>query len=111
MTAENFGADKRTRVALFTLGVSGSAVNSDTTNDIMSGGASVANYAESVVVEARKSNGQVVSLPVEFAGAKIGMIGLDQANLRLTPELSGAGVVELTLIVAGQRGNSGTILV
>ena len=71
----------------------------------------MANYAESVLVEARKNNGQVVSLPVEFAGAKTGMIGLDQVNLRLTPELRGAGVVELTLIVAGQRSNSATILI
>jgi len=111
MTAENFGADKRTRVALFTTGISASAANSDLTNDVTSGGASVANYAESVVVEARKSNGQVVILPVEFAGARMGMIGLDQVNLRLTPELNGAGVVELTLIVAGQRSNSATIVV
>ena len=109
VTAENFGADKRTRVALFTVGISGGAVNSDTTNDIGSGGASVVNFAESVVVEARKSNGQVVILPVEFAGAANKLIGLDQVTVRLPAELKAAGVVELTMIIAGQRSNSATI--
>jgi hypothetical protein len=33
---------------------------------------------ESVSVEARISNGQVVSLPVDFAGSQSGTIGLDQ---------------------------------
>jgi len=111
MTPENIGADKRTRVALFTMGITGNAANSDTSNDVTSGGVSVTNYAESVVVEARKSDGQVVMLPVEFAGAKAGMMGLDQVNVRLPSELSGAGVVDLTLIIAGQRSNSATIVV
>jgi uncharacterized protein (TIGR03437 family) len=111
LTPENFGPDKRTRVALFTMGVSASAANSDTTNDVGSGGAAEPNYAESVAVEARKSNGQVLILPVEFAGATDRLIGHDQVNLRLTPELGGAGLVQLTLIVAGQRSNSATILI
>jgi uncharacterized protein (TIGR03437 family) len=50
-------------------------------------------------------------LPVEFAGAAERLIGHDQVNVRLTPELGGAGVVQLTLIVAGQRSNSATILI
>ena len=111
LTPENFGADKRTRVALFTMGVSASAANSDITNDVGSGGATEPNFAESVAVEARKSNGQVLMLPVEFAGAADRLIGHDQVNVRLTPELGGAGVVQLTLIVAGQRSNSATILI
>jgi uncharacterized protein (TIGR03437 family) len=109
VTAENFGTDKRTRLALFTVGISGCAVNSDTTNDITIAGASISNFAESVVIEARKSNGQLLNLPVEFAGAQAGMIGLDQVNVRLSEELRGAGVVQLTLIIAGQRSNSATI--
>jgi uncharacterized protein (TIGR03437 family) len=109
VTAENFGADKRTRLALFTVGIGGCAVNSDTTNDVTIAGASMPNFAESVVIEARKSNGQLLNLPVEFAGAQAGMIGLDQVNVRLSEELRGAGIVQLTLIIAGQRSNSATI--
>lgn len=109
VTVKNFGPDKRTRLALFTVGISGCAVNSDTTNDITIGGAAMTNFAESVVVEARKSNGQLLNLPVEFAGAQTGMIGLDQVTVRLSDDLRGAGVVELTLIIAGLRSNSATI--
>ncbi|HEV7684457.1 MAG TPA: hypothetical protein VGO68_20270 [Pyrinomonadaceae bacterium] len=111
LTPENFGADKRTRVALFTMGVSSSAANSDTTNDIGGGGAGEVNFAESVAVEARKSNGEIVMLPVEFAGAADRLVGHDQVNVRLPEELRAAGVVSLTLIVAGQRSNSATILI
>lgn len=111
LTPENFGSDKRTRVALFTMGVSSCAINSDTTNDIGGGGAGEVNFAESVAVEARKSNGQTVMLPVEFAGAADRLVGHDQVNVRLPEELRAAGVVSLTLIVAGQRSNSATILI
>lgn len=111
LTQENFGLDKRTRLALFAIGVSAGALNIDTTNDLQLAGTRVPNFAESVAVEARTSNGQVVSLPVEFAGAQMGMIGLDQVNVRLTPELKASGVVQLTLIIAGQRSNSATVLV
>jgi uncharacterized protein (TIGR03437 family) len=111
MTPENLGADKRTRLALFAMGISASAANSDTSNDIQTAGNRLPNFAESVAVEARLTNGQVVSLPVEFAGTQPGMIGLDQVNVRLTPELRGAGTVALTLIIGGQRSNSGTIFI
>jgi uncharacterized protein (TIGR03437 family) len=111
VTPENLGADKRTRLSLFAIGISAGAANSDTSNDIQVAGTLVPNFAESVAVEARLSNGQVVSLPVEFAGAQPRMIGLDQVNLRLTPELSAAGLVELTLIIGGQRSNSATIFI
>jgi uncharacterized protein (TIGR03437 family) len=109
VTPENFGPDKRTRMALFAIGVSAGATNSDTTNDVQLAGARVPNFAESVTVEARTSNGQVMSLPVEFAGVQTGMMGLDQVTVRLSEDLRGAGVVELTLIIAGQRSNSATI--
>lgn len=111
LTPENFGPDKRTRLALFALGVTGHAANVDPTNDIIIAGTSVVNLAESVTVEARTSNGLVINLPVEFAGAAERLIGHDQINVRLPPELSAAGVVELTMTIAGQRSNSATILI
>ena len=82
-----------------------------TTNDVRLAGALVPNFAESVAVEARTSNGQTLNLPVEFAGAQTGAIGLDQVNVRLIPELRAAGTVELTLIIAGQRSNLATIFI
>src|SRR6266566_3536865 len=103
ITPENFGPDKRTRVVLFAVGITAGAANSDTTNDVRLAGALVPNFAESVAVEAHISNGQTLNLPVEFAGAQTGTIGLDQVNVRLIPELRTAGTVELTLIIAGQR--------
>jgi hypothetical protein len=109
LTAENLGSDKRTRLALFAAGVSGNAANIDTTNDINVSGITVANLAESVVVECRMSSGMLINLPVEFAGASAGMIGIDQVNVRLPADLSGAGVVGLTLIIRGQRSNSASI--
>jgi len=66
---------------------------------------------ESVSVEARISNGQVVSLPVEFAGSQSGTIGLDQVIVRLTPELRATGTVELTMIIEGQSSNSARIFI
>ncbi|HSS20835.1 MAG TPA: hypothetical protein VLL54_12230 [Pyrinomonadaceae bacterium] len=111
ITPENIGPDKRTRVALFAVGVSGSSINTNTTNDLTLGNTTIVNLAESVSVEARKTNGTVVTLPVEFAGAANQMHGLDQVNVRLTPELSGAGVVQLTMIVGGLRSNSAPIYV
>jgi hypothetical protein len=111
MTAENLGTDKRTRLALFTAGISGNAANVDTTNDINVSGITVANLAESVMVECRTSNGVLRNLPVEFAGTAADMLGLEQVNVRLPAELSGAGVVALTLIIRGQRSNSAPILI
>ena len=99
VTRENFGPDKRTRLTIFGTGITASAANSDPSNDIQFGGGRVANLAESVAVEARTSNGQIVSLPVEFAGSQPALLGLDQANVILTPELRGAGTVEITLLI------------
>jgi len=109
VTAENFGPDKRTRLIVFATGISGSAVNSDLTNDITVNGVARANFAESVSVEARISDGRVWRLPVEFAGSQGIFPGLDQVNAILLPELRGAGTVELTLILGGQRSNTPTI--
>lgn len=111
VTKENFGPDKRTRLTIFGTGITASAANNDPSNDIQFGGGRVANLAESVAVEARTSNGQIVSLPVEFAGSQPALLGLDQANVILPPELRGAGTVELTLIIDGLRSNSATIFI
>jgi uncharacterized protein (TIGR03437 family) len=110
-TPENIGPDKRTRIALFVVGLSGSAANSDTGNDVISNGRTVVNFAECVTVEARTSNGSIVMLPVEFAGAAERMNGLDQVTVRLPAELRGAGTVQLTIVIAGLRSNSAPILV
>ena len=111
LTAENFGSDKRTRVMFYATGVSGSAINSNPWNDIQVDGLLRQNFAEAVIVEARLGNGTVINLPVEFAGRQGTLPGLDQVNVVLTSQLSGAGSVSLTLIVGGQRSNAGIIVV
>ncbi len=111
MTPENFGSDKRTRLNIFATGISGSALNTDTSNDINIGGNIRANFAESVTVEARLSNGQTFNLPVEFAGAQGVLPGLDQITVILIPELKGAGTVQLTLIVGNQRSNAPSVTI
>jgi uncharacterized protein (TIGR03437 family) len=111
ITPENFGPDTRTRLTVFATGISGSAANSDPSNDITVEGVVQPNFAESVAVEARLSNGQVISLPVEYAGPEGTLPGLDQLNVLLSPELRGAGTVGLTLIIGGQRSNAPTITV
>jgi uncharacterized protein (TIGR03437 family) len=105
-TQENLGSDKRTRLSIFATGLSGSASNSNLSNDLTIYGLTRPNLAESVVVEARTSSGRIVRLPVEFAGAEGMLPGLDQVNVVLLPELRGAGTVELTLIVGAVRSNA-----
>jgi uncharacterized protein (TIGR03437 family) len=111
VTQNNFGTDKRTRVAFYATGISGSAINSNPANDILIGGIVRQNFAESVVVQARLSSGAIVNLPVEFAGRQGVLPGLDQVNVILPSQLSGAGVVQLSLVIGGQRSNGGTITV
>jgi len=108
---ENFSSDKRTRLSLFATGISASASNTDNSNDIKVGNDVRANFAESVSVEARLSNGQTYTLPVEFAGQQGVMPGLDQVNVILIPELKGVGNIQLTLIVGGQRSNAPTVFI
>jgi uncharacterized protein (TIGR03437 family) len=110
-TQLNLSTDKRTRVTFFATGVSGSASNTDTSNDVSFDGKVFQNLAENVVVEARTQDNRVYRLPVEFAGARGVVPGLDQLNVVLVPELQGAGTVELTLIVNGRRSNAPTIVV
>ena len=110
-TITNFGSDKRTRVHIFANGVSVLAVNSNPTNDFLVQGIWLPNLAESVRVEAELRDGRKFNLPVEVAGSAWSLPGLDQVDIILVPELRGVGVVELTLVVAGQRSNIGTIYV
>jgi hypothetical protein len=108
---ENPGDDKWTRIMIFAEGVVGLAQNTDPTNDIVVEGVTVPNLAESVVVEARTQNGQVYNLPVEFVGGWSLIDNLDSINVRLIPELQGAGVVELKILVDGRSSNAATIVV
>ena len=108
ITSQNFSPDKRTRVMFYVTGISGSAVNSDLSNDLVLDGVARQNYAESIVVLARLNAGNVISLPVEFAGKQGFLPGLDQVNVVLTSQLAGAGSVELTLLISGVRSNSVT---
>ena len=107
----NFGSDKRTRLTFFASGISGSVVNSNSSNDITVNGKVRANLAEAITVEARLPNGQVLTLPVEFAGAQGVVPGLDQVTVILRSELKGAGIVQLTLIVNGRRSSSPTVVI
>jgi uncharacterized protein (TIGR03437 family) len=111
VTSQNYSSDKRTRLNIFATGVSASAANTDSTNDVNLGSKVRANFAESVSVEARLTDGRVYMLPVEFAGEQGVLPGLDQITVRLITELKGAGTVQLTLIVNGQRSNAPTVVV
>jgi len=91
-TPGNFGPDKQTRLMIFASGLS-------------NGSSIFPNIAESVVVEARTIDNRIFQLPVEFVGPSGRSYGLDQINVRLIPELRGAGSVELVLVIAGQRSN------
>jgi uncharacterized protein (TIGR03437 family) len=99
--------DGRTRLTILTSGISTGVANTNLGNDVLLGnGQIIENLAESVSVEARASDGRVFMLPVEFAGAQGALAGLDQVNVVLVPELSGAGSVQLTLVVNGVRSNT-----
>jgi uncharacterized protein (TIGR03437 family) len=111
LTQNNFGSDKRTRISFFATGISAGAANSDTSNDVNLGAKTRTNFAESVRVEARLSDGRVYNLPVEFAGEQGVLPGLDQVTVRLITELKAAGSVQLTLIINGQRSNAPTVFV
>ena len=107
----NFGSDKRTRLTFFATGISGSVVNSDSSNDITVNGQVRQNLAEAIGVEARLPDGTVYTLPVEFAGAQGGVPGLDQVTVILRPELKGAGIVQMTLIVGGRRSSNPIVVI
>ena len=101
------GSDTQTRLSILATGLSSGLVNSDVSNDYFLGnGQQTANYAEAVEVEiVRTSDNAVFRVPVEFAGANGALRGLDQVTVRLTPELAGAGNVQITVIAGGRRSN------
>jgi uncharacterized protein (TIGR03437 family) len=110
-TQANLGADKQTRLMIMATGIRAGAQNKNTANDIRSGNSTLINFAESVTVEAHTRNGRTYILPVEYAGASGLLPGLEQVNVRLLPELKGAGDVELTIIVGNERSNMATVFV
>ncbi len=112
-TLDNLSADKRTRLMIFATGVShcGTVANTDAGNDLSFGNTVLPNFSESIMVEARTSDGRTYLLPVEFAGAQGEIAGMDQINIVLLSELRGAGAVELTVIAGDQRSNRARIVV
>jgi uncharacterized protein (TIGR03437 family) len=96
---------------LYATGLTALAANSEPNNDVCMDGVLVPNLAESVTVEFRTTTGMVYRVPVEFAGTTGQLPGLDQIVIVLTPELLGAGVVDLTLIVNGQLSNKPTFVI
>ena len=99
-TTEFPGPDNRTRLAIWATGISSGVINTNPANDIrLNDGRILENLAGSVLVEARTSDGRLFSLPVEYAGAQGVLAGLDQVVVLLTPDLQGAGQMQLTLIV------------
>ena len=96
---------------VFADGVVGFAQNTDPTNDLVIGNHLVQNLAESVTAEVRTQDNRVFYLPVEFAGGESLVADLDSINIRLIPELAGAGTVQLTIIVNGVRSNSPTFFI
>lgn len=110
--AQLLGLDTRTRLSIFATGITSGVGNTDPSNDIwLPNGQSLANLAESVMVQARKSNGMTINLPVEYAGMQGTLSGLDQVNVILPPDFAGAGSVEVTLVVRGVRSNPITLTV
>jgi len=99
------------RLTFFATGISGSVVNSNTSNDVTVNGKVRPNLAEAVSVEARLANGLVYTLPVEFAGTQGVVPGLDQVTVILRSELKGAGIVQMTLIVGGRRTSNPTVVI
>src|SRR5207244_10695035 len=102
---------KRTCLKPLSSFVRANATNTDPGKDIVEDAFVIPNLAESVIIEAHTQDGRVYRLPVEFAGAQGSVPGLDQVNVVLIPELQGAGIVDLTMIVNGQRSNVPTIVV
>ena len=105
--AQYLGLDARTRLSILATGISTGLTNTNTGNDVwLDNGQMLPNFAESVVVEARKSNGTVTKLTVEYAGMQGVVPGLDQVNVVLPSTLAGAGLVQLTVVINGVRSNT-----
>ena len=50
-------------------------------------------------------------LPVEYAGPQGSIVGLDQINVVVVPDLAGAGSVQLTIIVGDVRSNTMRVVI
>jgi uncharacterized protein (TIGR03437 family) len=109
--ASTTSQDKRTRLTIFTTGLSNGVANTSTSNDLTVLGVPLFNLAESVRVEARTQSGTVYNLTVEYAGKQNSSPGLDQVNVILPAELKGAGTVELTVITGSLRSNTATVTI
>jgi uncharacterized protein (TIGR03437 family) len=96
---------------IFATNVSSNAPNTDPTNDIHTVAGTILNVAESVIVEARMTDGRTLRLPVEYAGTLVGLAEIDQVNVMLLSELQGAGSVELTIKIGAYQSNTATIFI
>lgn len=106
------GLDGRTRLSILATGLSSGLVNIDRNNDVwLANGQMLENLAEVVTVKARKSDGTVIELPVEYAGVQGTIRGIDQVVVVLVPELAGAGSVELTITAAGITSTAKTVVI
>ena len=112
VTPHYFSADQRTRLTIFSSGISSGVANTDPRNDVTTENGTLPNLAEGVQVEAVAMNGAVFVLPVEYAGAQGQVPGLDQVNVVLPAALETvAGNFSLTIFVNGQRSNSATVTI
>ena len=110
LTSWSLGSDLQTRLSILTTGLSSGLTNNNPGDDVwLSNGKLIENYAEAVQVEIRTSDNRTFTLPVEFAGANGTLRGLDQVTVRLTPELAGAGDVQITVIAGGRRSNMSVV--
>jgi Tol biopolymer transport system component len=90
VSASNFSADRRTRVALFATGVGGAA-------------------AADITAEAEDSAGRRYTLPVEHAATLPGLDWLTQVTVRLPDDLDGLDYVWVSLNVRGALTNKAVI--
>jgi uncharacterized protein (TIGR03437 family) len=98
-------------VTVFATGISNGAPITNPANVVRIGPNTIPNLAGSVAVEAHTQDGRTLQLVVEYAGGEGTLMGLDQVIAVLPPELAGAGNIDLTVIVGGQRSNSVTIAI
>jgi uncharacterized protein (TIGR03437 family) len=107
-----FNVDNWSRMSIWASGITTGVANSDTGNDvILATGRVLQNVAEGISVEARLVDGRTFMLPVAYAGPQGSIVGMDQINVVLVPELSGAGDVQLTIVVGNVRSNTLRVVV
>ena len=98
-TAENAGADKRTRIALFGSGIRYAGNSAHTPNT---------NVASNITVSATDASGKALSLTVEYAGPAPGFAGLDQVNVVLPAEANQDTTITVK-VTAGAASNAVTL--